>query len=85
MARRFQSGKFSTNSPRSYRLKVADENGILRSRKRTTKVRLFEVPIGGAYLYEMGMPVVPIDCKWSVDVQQKVPLNIERDNVTRVT
>ncbi|HVS89740.1 MAG TPA: hypothetical protein VHF01_16155 [Candidatus Acidoferrum sp.] len=61
---------------------VADENGILRSKKRTTKVRLFEVPTGGAYLYEMGMPVVPIDCKWSVDVQQKVPLNIERDNVT---
>jgi hypothetical protein len=61
---------------------VADENGILRSKKRTTKVRLFEVPIGGAYLYEMGMPVVPIDCKWSVDIQQKVPLNIERDNVT---
>jgi hypothetical protein len=61
---------------------LADENGILRSRKRNTKVRLFEVPIGGAYLYEMGMPVVPIDCKWSVDIQQKVPLNIERDNVT---
>ena len=70
--------EFSTQLP----TEVADENGILRSKKRTTKVRLFEVPTGEAYLYEMGMPVVPIDCKWSVDIQQKVPLNIERDNVT---
>lgn len=62
---------------------VADENGILRSRARVTQVRLYEVPMGqSAMLYEMGMPVVDIDCKWSVDIQQKVPLNIERDNVT---
>jgi hypothetical protein len=61
---------------------VADENGILRSQKRSTKIRLYEVPKDKAYLYEMGMPVVSIDCKWSVDIQQKVPLNIERDNVT---
>ncbi len=62
---------------------VADENGILRNRARIAQVRLYKVPTGSeAYLYEMGMPVVPIDCKWSVDIQQKVPLNIERDNVT---
>src|ERR1700676_639464 len=62
---------------------IADENGISRLRQRKTKVRLYvakdcEVPM----LYEMGMPVVEIDCKWHVDIQQKVPLNIERDNVT---
>jgi hypothetical protein len=62
---------------------LADENGILRSKKRTVTIRLYETPKGGgAWLYEMGMPVVLIDCKWSVDIQQKVPLNIERDNVT---
>jgi hypothetical protein len=61
---------------------IADGTGVSKLRPRTTQVRLYEVPDGEAYLYEMGMPVVQIDCKWSVDVQQKVPLNIERDNVS---
>jgi hypothetical protein len=61
---------------------IADETGVSKLRQRATQVRLYEVPDGEAYLYEMGMPVVNIDCKWSVDVQQKVPLNIERDNVS---
>jgi hypothetical protein len=33
-------------------------------------------------LYEMGMPVVETGDKFHVDVQQKVPLNMDRDNVT---
>jgi hypothetical protein len=70
--------EFSVSLP----TEIADENGILRSKKRSTKVRLYEVPKDKAHLYETGMPVVAIDCKWSVDIQQKVPLNIERDNVT---
>ncbi len=70
--------EFSVSLP----TEVPDKNDILRSRKQSTKVRLYEVPKDKANLYEMGMPVVSIDCKWSVDIQQKVPLNIERDNVT---
>lgn len=35
-----------------------------------------------AAIYELGIPVVAIDLPWSVDVQQKVPLNRDRDNVT---
>ena len=33
---------------------------------------------------EMGIPVVPVDenLRWHVDIGQKVPLNIERDNLT---
>lgn len=64
---------------------LADDAGILRSRKRETTVNLYAVqPAEKAMLYEMGIPVVPIDenLKWHVDIQQKVPLNIERDNVT---
>ena len=68
--------EFTTKLP----TEIADENGILRSRVRSTTVRLYESKT--PMLYEMGMPVVSIDCKWSVDIQQKVPLNIERDNVT---
>jgi hypothetical protein len=63
---------------------VADDAGILRSRKRETTVNLYALREGEtAHLYEMGIPVVPIDenLKWHVDIGQKVPLNIERDNV----
>lgn len=62
---------------------IADENGISRSRQRQTTIRLY-TPFAGetSTLYELGMPVVEIDGKWHIDVQQKVPLNIERDNVT---
>lgn len=71
--------EFSTMLP----TEIADENGVSRSRQRQTKVRLY-VPLPGekATLYELGMPVVEIDGKWHIDIQQKVPLNIERDNVT---
>jgi hypothetical protein len=64
---------------------VADDSGILRSRKRETTVNLYKVQDWEKpTLYEMGIPVVPVDenLKWHVDIQQKVPLNIERDNVT---
>ena len=61
----------------------SDDEGVLRNTARKTDVRVYEVPEGQkAHLYEMGIPVVPIDCKWHVEVQQKVPLNMNRDNVT---
>lgn len=34
-----------------------------------------------AYIYEMGIPICEIDCQYSIDVQQKVPLSNDRDNV----
>lgn len=62
---------------------IADSEGYLRPTERIADVHLFapregEVPT----LYEMGIPVVPLDCAWHVDVAQKVPLNTDRDNVT---
>jgi len=64
---------------------IADDAGILRARKREATVNLYAMQDGEKpALYEMGIPVVSIDenLKWHVDIQQKVPLNIERDNVT---
>ena len=62
---------------------VADEKGIMRTRQRKTEVRLYEVPDGReAYLYEKGLPVCPIEAKWSVEIGQKVPVNLERDSVS---
>jgi len=62
---------------------IADDEGYLRPSERNTVVTLFEPRTGErATLYEMGIPVVAIDCAWHVNVTQKVPLNSDRDNVT---
>ena len=61
---------------------VADEQGVMRPRVRKAQVGIFE-PLPGETpgLYEMGLPVVETGDRWHVNVQQKVPLNRDRDNV----
>lgn len=61
-----------------------EETGALCRRARTCQIRAF-VPKDGEtpMLYELGIPVVALDGDpLHVDVRQKVPLNLERDNVT---
>lgn len=61
-----------------------DEDGIPRDTVRKTKVCLHEVTAGDkAKVFELGIPVVELDGgdKFHIDVQQKVPLNSERDNI----
>ncbi|MEX2140969.1 MAG: hypothetical protein WD894_17020 [Pirellulales bacterium] len=62
---------------------IADEEGVLRRIERKTRVQVYE-PLPGevAMLYEMGIPVVETGDRFHVDVQQKVLLNSDRDNVT---
>ena len=62
---------------------VSDTEGVLRKATRRTKVWVYE-PLPGetASLYEMGIPVVETGDRFHVDVGQKVPLNMDRDNVT---
>lgn len=57
-----------------------EEDGVFRRTQRKTKIHL-HLPQGKAWLYEMGIPVQELECKYSVDVQQKVPLSIDRDSV----
>ena len=62
---------------------VAGDDGMLRSTWRDTTLGVFEVaPSEKAHLYERGIPVVETGDRWHVDVGQKVPLNLERDNVS---
>jgi hypothetical protein len=62
---------------------IADEEGVLRRSARKTRVTLHEVRPGEtATIYEMGIPIVETGDKWHVNVHQKVPLNVDRDNVT---
>lgn len=66
----------------SLRTEKADAEGNLRPTRRKGKVRLYEPSGAKAMLYEMGIPVVDLgDDRWSVDVGQKVPVNLDRDNV----
>lgn len=62
---------------------VADDEGNMRRTTRKTIVEFFE-PLPGevATLYELGIPVVETGDAYHVNVLQKVPLNLDRDNVT---
>ena len=61
----------------------SDENGVVRPTKRATTVHIHETRDGeDAFIYEKGIPVVATGDKWHIDVQQRVPLNMNRDNVT---
>jgi len=63
-----------------------DEKGQMKPTRRTTCVDIIAAEVDGihqqAHLYEMGIPVVEIDTPWHINVDQKVPLNRDRDNVT---
>jgi hypothetical protein len=59
-----------------------DDNGTFRKTTRKTQLEIYEKE-GKAYLYEMGLPVCEIDCQFSVNVQQKVPLSIDRETVSQ--
>jgi hypothetical protein len=62
---------------------IANDRGVLTPRKRQTEVRIYQ-PIENETptIYERGIPVVEMDGKYHVSVEQKIPLNTERDNVT---
>ncbi|GAI59689.1 unnamed protein product, partial [marine sediment metagenome] len=55
-------------------------NGIFKRVQRKTDIHILKSN-GEAMLYEMGLPVTSIDCQFDIDVQQKVPLAIDRDTV----
>jgi len=61
----------------------ADEEGRIRRTRRKTNIEVYNVQDGDTpMLYEIGLPVVEIDCPYHINVCQRVPLNVERDNVT---
>lgn len=61
---------------------IADENNIIRKVTRETKVELYKMNKDN-YLYEMGIPVTKIDCEFSINILQKIPLSIDRENVSQ--
>lgn len=59
---------------------ISDENGFIKRTIRFTDIEVYETE--EAWIYEMGIPVVKTEDRYSINIMQKVPLNIERDNVT---
>jgi hypothetical protein len=50
---------------------------------RKTMIYCYKVKEGEtAHIYEMGIPVVETDCAFHCDIQQKVPLTLDRENVS---
>lgn len=60
----------------------ADDEGNIKPTNRMTVVNVYD-PFEGqdAQIYEMGIPVVATGDRYHVDVLQKVPLNMDRDNI----
>lgn len=76
LARRSPIATFKATLP----TEIADGQGILRRVRRETTVKVYEPHANEtAWVYEMGIPVAETGDKYLVDVQQKVPLNMERD------
>lgn len=62
---------------------VADAEGVLRKSARKTVIEVYEPKAGEIpSIYEMGIPVVETGDRYHYNIQQKVPLNSDRDNVT---
>jgi hypothetical protein len=62
---------------------IADAEGNLRRTVRRTSIEVYE-PINGEepHLYELGVRVVPSGLRWHVNIGQKVPQPLDRDNVS---
>ena len=66
----------------SVETEIADDQGVLRRRMRKTRIELYEPRAGEtASLFELGLPVVETGDRWHINVGQKVPLTLNRDNV----
>lgn len=60
-----------------------DEEGYLRRTTRMCFIEIYEPAEGEpAMLYELGIPVVETGDRYHVSVGQKIPLSLERDNVS---
>lgn len=61
---------------------IADAEGAVRRTTRKCRVEVYEPNPGEApSIHELGIPVVETGDRFHVNVMQKVPLNMDRDNV----
>lgn len=81
----FATRKQVVSFPLPLKTEIADSEGQLRPTIRSALVALHEVRENEVpTLYEMGIPIVELTGgePWHINIHQKVPLNVDRDNVT---
>ena len=61
---------------------VLFDGEALRPTRRQCEIEIWPSNDGKCWIYEMGIPVVEVEGDYHVNVGQKVPLNVNRDNVT---
>ena len=61
---------------------LADADGMIRRSVRNATVEVYADDDGPGEILEMGIPVVETENGYRVNVLQKIPLNMDRDNVT---
>jgi len=59
-----------------------EEKGIFKRTVRKAWIEVYESD-GRSYLYEMGIPICEIDCDFSINVMQKVPMSFDRETVSQ--
>jgi len=57
-----------------------EKDGVYARTVRKTKVNIIKGKEKN-WIYEIGIPVQEIDCEYGIDVQQKIPLGIDRETV----
>jgi len=58
------------------------EDGAFRKTQRKTQIFLHKSN-EKSILYELGVPVCEIECQFSIDVGQKIPLSVDRETVSQ--
>ena len=61
---------------------ISDDEGNLKRTKRQTDIEIYEPKLACGWIYEMGIPIVETGDRFDVNIAQKVPLSLDRDNVT---
>lgn len=78
LAPRMPVGRVTVTLP----TELDDGSGNIRPTQRQTEITIYEPQAGEvASIYEMGLPIVETGDRWHANILQKVPLNLDRDNV----
>lgn len=59
-----------------------EENEIMKRVQRKTEIWVYK-KVFDPMLYEMGIPVCEIDCSFDVNIQQRIPLSIDRETISQ--
>lgn len=60
---------------------VADSEGNMKPTVRKADIEVYAAGGNAGHIFEMGLPIVETGDRWHYNVKQRVPMNLDRDNV----